>query len=377
MPLPQPQLQLALVDQIYEAATTPPHWAGLCERIAPVFGADSAALALLDRHGAARMLDHSANFSPTLLTQYEQYYCHEDVWANRARQLALGQVHCSADLVPDRAFLRSAYYADFCRQAGIFYVVGALFAVAPGELAVIGIHRPRRAGHYDNDSKRQLGALLPHLQRALRLARRLEQAGLAQCCNAAALEHARIAAIVVDAQLCVLYATPSAQALLTPGSPLRLQHGRLGAALAPGSPTLDQLVRAALPGASGPPHGRALCLARAGRAPLTLTAAPLPSAPGAPPRVLLLLRAAEQATVAGAVLQQLFDLTPAEAAVAKALAEGSSLDQFALAHHISMNTVKTHVQKVYAKTDTRRQGELIAMLHGSAAMYHAPPHPDG
>ncbi|MBA5690390.1 helix-turn-helix transcriptional regulator [Rugamonas apoptosis] len=365
------QRQLALVEQVYEAALAPPHWRGLCELIAPAFGADSAVLALLDETGAARVLDRSANFSAALQAQYEQHYCHEDVWANRARELGLGQVFSSADLVADSDFTRSRYYADFCRPAGIFYVVGALLPLAPRELAVIGIHRPRRAGHYERDDKRQLAAFLPHLQRALRLARRLEQTGLALGCGEAALACARVAAIVLDAELTVLHATDSAAALLMPGSPLRLQHGRLSAAVGPGSPGLAQLVRAALPGPGRAPRAHALRLPRPGRPPLTLTVAPLPARADAAPHVLLLLRAPEQATVAAGVLRQLYELTPAEADVAKALAEGSSLAQFALAHRISMNTVKTHLQRVYAKTATSRQGELVALLHGSAAMYGA------
>lgn len=364
------QRQFDLMEQVYEAALTPPHWRGLCERIAPAFGADSAVLALLDDRGTARVLDRSANFTDTLQAQYELHYCREDVWANRARTLAAGRVYSSADLVADREFQHTSYYADFCRQAGIFYVVGALLPLAPREQAVIGIHRPRRGGHYDNDDKRQLAALLPHLQRALRLARRLEQAGLVLRCDEAALASARVAAIVLDADLTVLHATDSAAALLKADSPLRLRDGRLSAAVGPGSPGLAQLVRAALPGADRPHQARAqaLCLPRPGRGPLTLTVAPLPACPGTPCHVLLLLHAPEQATVAATVLRQLFGLTPAEADVAKALAEGGSLEQFALARRISMNTVKTHLQRVYAKTATCRQGELVALLRGSAAM---------
>ncbi|HJV01470.1 MAG TPA: helix-turn-helix transcriptional regulator [Burkholderiaceae bacterium] len=371
MDISRHQRQLTLVEQVYEAAMAPPHWRGLCERIAPAFGADSAVLALLDDGGAARVLDRSANFSDALQAQYEQHYCHEDLWSRRARELGVGRVLSSADLVADGEFTRSGYYADFCRPAGIFYVVGALVPLAPHELAVVGIHRPRRAGHFERDDKRQLAAFLPHLRRALRLARRLEQAGLALRCDEAALASARVAAMVLDADLTVLHATESAAALLTPGSPLRLRDGRLSAATAPGGATLARLVRAALPGPGHAAQAQALCLPRAGLPPLTLTVAPLPAGPDAAPRALLLLRAPEQATVAATVLRQLYALTPAEADVAKALAEGHSLEQFALAHHISMNTVKTHLQRVYAKTATGRQGELVALLHGSAAIYGA------
>ncbi|MBA5640233.1 helix-turn-helix transcriptional regulator [Duganella sp. LX20W] len=366
------QRQLDLVEQIYEAAMGPPHWRGLCARLAAAFGADSAVLALLDERGPARVLDHSANFTAAMQSQYEQHFCHEDLWARRARELGAGRVYSSAELVADADFMRSSYYADFCRPAGIFYVVGALLPLAPRRHAVLGIHRPRRAGHYDRDAQRQLAALLPHLQRALRLELRLEQAGLALRCDEAALASARVAAIVVDAELTVLHATDSAAALLAPASPLRLLHGRLSATVAPGGASLAQLVRAALPGPGRAPRAQSCCLPRHGLAPLTLTVAPLPAPAGSVPRALLLLRATEQATVDASALRQLYQLTPAEADVAKALAEGGSLEQHALARGISMNTIKTHLQRVYAKTGACRQGELVALLHGSAAIYDVP-----
>jgi len=33
---------------------------------------------------------------------------------------------------------------------------------------------------------------------------------------------------------------------------------------------------------------------------------------------------------------------------------------------VSVNTVKTHLRHIYDKTDTTRQGELIALLHQAA-----------
>eukprot|EP01034_Spumella_vulgaris_P034092 gene34092-42039_t len=75
-------------------------------------------------------------------------------------------------------------------------------------------------------------------------------------------------------------------------------------------------------------------------------------------------------------LQRVVELTPAEAAVSRALAAGSSLEDIAAATGVSVNTVKTHLHRVYGKTSTRRQGELIALIHGSTATL-LPPHPVG
>ncbi|MCP6151313.1 hypothetical protein NL425_26555, partial [Klebsiella pneumoniae] len=60
-----------------------------------------------------------------------------------------------------------------------------------------------------------------------------------------------------------------------------------------------------------------------------------------------------------------FSLTPAEAALAAALAVGASLADFAEQRGVAMSTVRSQLKALYEKTDTRRQGELVARLRES------------
>ena len=62
-------------------------------------------------------------------------------------------------------------------------------------------------------------------------------------------------------------------------------------------------------------------------------------------------------------LQQLYELTGREAAVTSELCNGiSDIEAVASALEISVSTVRTHLKKVYAKTDTRSQAELMKMV---------------
>jgi len=62
------------------------------------------------------------------------------------------------------------------------------------------------------------------------------------------------------------------------------------------------------------------------------------------------------------ILQGLYDLTPAEAEILRLLAEGRSLEEVAQQRGITMNTVRSQLKQVFAKTDTRRQGELVRLV---------------
>ena len=67
------------------------------------------------------------------------------------------------------------------------------------------------------------------------------------------------------------------------------------------------------------------------------------------------------------LVQSLFDLTPAEARVARGLTAGQSAGQIAEASGVALSTVRTHVRGVLEKTGCKRQVEVVALLGGIVA----------
>jgi DNA-binding CsgD family transcriptional regulator len=66
------------------------------------------------------------------------------------------------------------------------------------------------------------------------------------------------------------------------------------------------------------------------------------------------------------LVQSLFDLTPAEARVARGLTNGETVEELASIGGVSHNTVRTQVRGVLDKTGCRRQAEVVALLGGIA-----------
>ncbi|WP_082616611.1 helix-turn-helix transcriptional regulator [Massilia sp. Root418] len=230
-----------------------------------------------------------------------------------------------------------------------------------------------------------LTAFLPHLERAQQLRSRLAHNEMAERCSVAALDALATAVVLLDAGLTVLYANGAAGTLFGAEAPLQLRGARLAQGGSRGAQTLAHMVRRAVrclepDTLSGPAQApQSLCLPRSGHLPLTLSVAPFMLGGGCAegtPCAIIMARDPETVTASAEVLQQLFQLTPAEAAVSRALAGGASLEDIAAATGVSVNTVKTHLHRVYGKTATRRQGELIALIHGSTATL-LPPHPVG
>ena len=64
------------------------------------------------------------------------------------------------------------------------------------------------------------------------------------------------------------------------------------------------------------------------------------------------------------LIRSLFDLTPAEARVARGLAAGQTVKVMAADSGTSTNTVRTHVNAVLTKTGYSRQSDVVALLNG-------------
>jgi len=70
-----------------------------------------------------------------------------------------------------------------------------------------------------------------------------------------------------------------------------------------------------------------------------------------------------------ALLHAYFDLTPAETRLAQTLARGNSLEETASFLDIKMSTAKSQLASIFGKTNTCRQGKLVAILSRIAHLH--------
>lgn len=362
-----------LVGEVYDAALDARLWSGLAPRIAQTFEATSLGLTVTagpKAHWVAR----TANIDDAAAAAYEAHFNQCDVWAQRAAHLGLSTVLASKDLISDQDFERTEFCNDYCRRVESFYVVGSVFPLIGDEIAVWGVHRPRDAGNFDDDDKRLTGLLLPHMQRALQLRSRLADIAAERDAAFEALDRSATATLVVAGDGALLYANPGAERLLKAGDGLCAVRNRVAAADGLSSERLAALVRGAADTAAGrgDARGGPLAIPRLDRLPLTLLVAPFRPARdgfGAPlPAAILFVRDPEAPTAACLALQGLFGLTPAEAKIASALAEGKSTGDIIEAFGISANTVRTHLKSVFGKTGVTQQSQLVALVLRSVAV---------
>lgn len=367
-----------LIAQIYDASLDPSQWASVAPAIADAYNSPSTVLFVNSVQTGPLWLSSTQNLDDTARLSHANHFHKVDVWAHRAALIEKSRIFISPELISDSAFAETEIYRDWGRHVGAFRVLGSVFDVANGALAIFGIHRSRQDPAFVAEDKTALSQVFPHVKRAVQLRHRLDGRSIDGEASMLALDHAGLAVLIVDRQSHVLYANRAALAVLKRGDALRAPLNRVGALTTALTNDLDALIHGAAVTAQGKglKSGGALRVVRPGRLPVTIFVAPFRPTQGGfgsiTPAAILLIRDPEQTTASSQTLRELFGLTGTEAAVASLLAEGHSVEEVAIAQGVSLNTTRTHLKSILLKTGTNRQAELVALLLRSVAVLGAP-----
>jgi DNA-binding CsgD family transcriptional regulator len=381
-----------VVSGIYEAALEPAKWPQALGRLAEEFGAQSAAAFVVDVSIAEVGFIAVSGLDPRALDDYVAHYAQIDPWNEYLGKRPSGQPVVSQAVMDDRAFERTEFYGDFLRRYGIFHAMGG-FVMRSGSLAFLcGVQRSRERGAFASAELQRMNALFPHLERAVRIHRRLVQAGGLKDGMTAALDRMPLAAILADRFGRAVWLNRPAEELVRRADGLRVRDGRIEATVSNGvSAALRRLILGAAAGAETNGAGAPILSAAAngdglaGAAeeggllqlprpwplrPLTVMVTPL-AVPGrladaaldfdlARPTALLLISDPERAVqLPTDHLARTFGLTGAEAKLAAALATGTSLTDYAGTARITIGTARWYLKQALAKTGAHRQSELV------------------
>ena len=210
--------------------------------------------------------------------------------------------------------------------------------------------------------------LLPHLRHFVAVRHALLRARALGASLVELLDSVRAGVIQLDPRGRPVAASDRARALLRRGDGLSDRDGRLRAALPGEDAALQKLVARALPVSGGPGEGGSIRLGRPGTpSRLVVHVSPLRDAGveagrGGVGALVLAVDPADRAGIDPGRVGEALGLTPAESRVAVAVAEGRTVDDIAAATGRSPNTVKWHLQHVYAELGVSRRIELARLV---------------
>jgi DNA-binding CsgD family transcriptional regulator len=349
-----------LVDRVYQTAVEPESWPDFLRILAAKVGGVMPGMVFGGPDPRAIALD----CTPARVRQFEQHY------APRIERLAHREAvfggWCYSRF---RTGLFDELRADWANPLGVDDCLSGHVLV--GNILVgFGIWRELGAPPFGTAQIDLVDALLPHTGRAVWLAERLAETTRQRAVAFAGLDQLRGAVVLVDERGRILAANEAAGVIAAREEVLRLDRDGLHASRSAEDAALMRLVRQAVATArgEGTQPGGVLVLARDGRRPLELVVTPLPRAAGLAfgrrrAAAAVFVRDSEDGPAPPAIwLRQLYGLTAVEARLASALGGGEALEAAAERLAIARATARNHLKRIFEKTDTHRQAELVALL---------------
>ncbi len=261
------------------------------------------------------------------------------------------------------------FVEEWLKPQSISDLVGCALMRTPRALGSIVFARHEDAGSVTEAEIASLRLLGPHFRRAVAIGNLLDMKTIEAATFASALETIAAGMVLVDREARVVHANGTARAMLAAADPIRSVQGRLQLPTTQASNALvDAITRSDLKLEDLGQRGISIpALMKNGRPSVTHV---LPLR-GADLRCGLEQRATAAVFVAGietvpqmpaAALALLYDVTPAEARVLELIVEGLTPRESAEKLNVSITTVRTHLARLFDKTHTSRQAELVALM---------------
>jgi PAS domain-containing protein len=359
-----------LIAHIYDAAIEPSQWPAVLENIGRFVPGCHANLLLHDA------VDESANtlFVSSDDLNYRRRYLDQGARLNPVfqalRSRNVGEVYSASDIIPPAQDRRTLFYKEWQQPQGLIDAVAAVLDRSPTSGALIAVPRHQSHGVVDAASRQRMRLIVPHLRRAVTISRAVDFQN-ASAMLADAFDAFAASIYLVDAGGRIVHANRSGAELLAQTDIL----SRRGDHLRANDPDVDRTLRRvfALAGTSDEAAigDKGVGIAMTSRDGERYLAHALPLTSGARRRarpeqtvtIAVIVHKAQlhRTTVVNAVAER-FRLTPTELRVLSGIIEVGCVPGVAPALGIGEQTVKTHLKRLFAKTGTGRQAELVKLV---------------
>lgn len=355
------------LDAVYDAPVVQGGWPRALAQLALTFNASFVDICSWthDRQhvsGLAHGLDED-DYKDNLLG----FWFNRNVWSQKRPVTTAGEVLSTRQIIAREDLCISEMYHAYLKPRALHEGLRMSLWVDEQGLADVSLLRPWSQGAFGPGDVELGRALLPHVQRAAVLTRRLQEAEFQLDADVTRANFSKVAAIAFDAYGAPFWLNGNAHAMVERGHPLQMTGFHLTGLTSDATDRLRTALAQALSRSGSPRRASTVRLPMPdGRADVVAVVQPLSGRndwilPRAPCAVVL-VRDPGAGTPRLAVLQQVYGLTKAEAQTALDLLNGLTLGEAALRKGVSRNTLRTHLARLMEKTGTTRQVDLIRLL---------------
>lgn len=350
-----------IIDEIYESGALPDLWPELLAQLQDSVG---AAAGILTNVGATAPKVLTSGSGAALAEEWLSFI--GDDFAGNVRTAGLLRSGYSGfltdeDVVSDADFKQNPLYTKFLRPRGYGHCTACSIPVPNGDHFIFHFERRWSDGRVDERSIAWLDQLKPHLARAAILSARLGYRQAVAMTDALQSMDIAAAAITLTGRVVsvntLLEAYIPAAMTDTP-SGLRLTDAKAQKLLKRAMNDLCTGRMTAPQSIPVRPHDD-LYLIIVHLVPIRRQARDIFVSADA---LLILMPVVVEAVADARLIQGLFDLTPAEAEIARGIASGQTIADLAKYKNLSRNTVRNQLSCIFEKTGCSRQAELVRLL---------------
>ena len=360
-----------LVNTIYDTVFDNSLWPAALKRLAEFFGGWAAAI--YSKGSATGAVHQQFGFDPHYQRLYLSKYITLDPSMAGHCLADVGQLVSMGDIMPYRELQESRFHQEWATPQGLADCLTTPLDKSATGAALFGLFRHEDDGVVDCEARRRGRLVTPHVRRAVLIGNVLDKKTAETTAFMKALNGLAAAVFLVEKNCRVVFANASGQAMLEDGRVVCVRNGVLAAAdwrtslseivmLAGGGDAQLGTSGIAVP-LSAPPEGRWL----AHVLPLTSGARQQTGTSFNAAAAVFIHRTALEAPSSVESIARLYRLTPSEMRVLRAVSDVGGISAVADVIGVSQATVKTHLQRLFAKTGTNRQGDLIKLVAAHAS----------
>lgn len=364
-----PEKLSAIIGEIYDCVLNPDGWGKVMIRITAAIDAAYSTIALSSTTDNRGRFAAQSPWDPAQMQALQQDYSFDDIPGLRAA--VMGDVDvpvATLSSMSEAALQATPFFRNWAAPQQLREACMVKFVHTSDRIGLLGCTTRASRDVISAEECRFLALLSPHLRRAAMIGDLLDQARVDAHLYREALNGLATAVLLTGADGRILHANQAAEAMLVAGGPLQAKSGVLqaGNPLA-GRALLDAIARAADADDRLGERGIGLPVSAAGATPAVAYVLPLSEgtarAAFRPACAAIFVSTTISASpLPEAVLTALFDLTQAEARVLIHIGSGKGSADTARSLGITENTLKTHLGRIYAKSGTRRQADLVRLL---------------
>lgn len=359
----------ALIAQIYDAALDDAQWPVVVQGLAHLLKAEDSILFGSPENTSNQMIVLSPLLHAGIdaAKAYEAYYWKHDIWRAGATQHQLdysGAIFHGDQFIDRRSFKDTEIYSDFFKPMmnGTGVVLTSIIEESAQQHpnpVVLSFYKSFSAEPFNRQDEDLIRHLMPHFQRSLLIRRKMVEEKQRRQLMEQAFDQGKDAIVLLDEACRVLFANRKAESMLSWGN-LTIKQNQLFSHDSTENSALKVALHSAMRGVGGVQKFDHFSSSATRIALFSPIKAIQGEQSNTAARIMVIITEIGQCKNSElASFARLYGLTNAETRVLEQLLQQQDTREISSILNISINTLRSHLKALFAKTHTKNQRDLV------------------